>query len=159
MKWKVYILLLTGVALMTACTRDDDDNNNNTTYGTFTVMLNGVLWEASTDKVSAVVANFGSGDKLSISATRGSDSSWMQLQIPYFTGSDTIASIDGTGQTVIVFVSDSSYSLVNGTLHVTRSLNGSNEHYSGTFSGDFKEVIFEHLTPATGGSFEVDRLL
>ncbi len=162
------LLSLSALALLlsfSACNNDDDNNNNNPDLsGAFHTEIDASAWHADADKVILVVADYGSGPDIYITATKSADSAHFSFLFPYFNGSDTVIT-EPSPETDLRF---QSASVVNGglwledsgTLTVSRTIQDGIETYTGTFSGSFSDPFnSSDVKVITGGTFTAKRLL
>lgn len=143
---------------------NDDDNDDPDLSGSLHAEINGTSWNADPDKVLLVIANYGFGPAIYLTATKGADTAYFSFLFPYFNGSDTLIT-EPSDDTDLRFQSSS---VVNGglwreetgTLDVSRTIQDGVETYSGTFSGSFVDPFnSSDVKTITGGTFTAKRLL
>jgi hypothetical protein len=162
------LLPLSALALLlsfSACNNDDDDDNDDTAlYGTLHAEIDGTDWDAQPENVIMVVADYGSGPDIYITASNTTDSAHFSFLFPYFNTTDTVIT-EPSDQTDLRFQSTS---VVNGgiwredtgTLTISRSMQDGIETYTGTFSGTFSDPFnSSDVKQITGGTFTAKRLL
>jgi len=159
------LLFLT--ATLFACNKDDnppkdpnDDSPGVDEY--FRMQVNGTLWEVNSDNdIGAAVATFGSGTKLTVSATRSSDSTYCLMGMRYFLAQDTVFS-SGSGNTLgfQFYYTNGVYTDRAGSLSIQRSSTGGMQVYDGNFNMLFVNGFTDTDTISlSNGSFKVVRLI
>ncbi len=170
-RFRIFTLLLLLSAAFYACSKEndndppgdpDDDSPGIDEY--FRMHTGTELWEANSDEnIGAVVTNFtNSGAKISLSATRMSDSTHCFFSVPYFYGPDTtISSLPSPDNFGLQFhYMDQVYLDYSGTLSIQRSIVNGYRVYDGTFNMQFEETFGGHDSiTLSNGSFKVARLL
>lgn len=166
---RIFTLLLLLSAAFYACSKengpDPDNDPDDDSPGVdefFRMQVDGQLWEVTQDgDVGAAVANFGSGPKLSLAATRMSDSSHCFMGMRYFQPSDTV--LTSTGSNALGFqlhYSGSVYVDCAGSLSIQRTQLSGMQVYDGTFSMLFAEGFGGNDTlTLSNGSFKIVRLI
>lgn len=163
MKKILFLFLFTSLAF--ACSTDtgpDEDPNNDDSPGVdeyFRMSLDGDLWEVEADSMcAAVLADFGTGPIIGLSATRISDSSYITYNIPYFHGQDTTFIIP-PAISLVFFGHGGAYIANSGTFYISRSVTGSLEVYEGSFTLEYENPFSGTILQVTDGSFRLARLL
>jgi hypothetical protein len=167
MKNFLYLLCLLFFFSTISCGKKDgeDDNNtpNNNLAGSFQATIDGSNWIADSNKISVVIANFGSGPKINITAQRSSDTSYFEFLMPYFYGNDTSYVTPAATGVELRFIGSGYTTWIAdpgpGNISISRTVVNGLETYTGTFSGNFKKLLVDSTKSITNGTFIAKRLL
>ncbi len=161
----VVSILFILINIMSACQNNNDNNNNNDddTPGIdefFSIKIDGNDWIVDNDStVGCVLTNYGSGTVINIAATRASDSSFFQINIPYFYATDTTFDVTSTNVTIQNFYGNATTQDVSGTIHIQKSTSGSFQVFEGDISYTGQKYPSNVTVNYTNGSFRVARML
>lgn len=157
----MYLLPFAAALMITACTSDSTGPGDDESPGVdefLHMTVDGNYWEVENDSTcGAVVANFGSGPIISVAATRGSDSTFIQMNIPWFTGADTLINMPPV--IPMTFTYNGVYTGLSGAISISRSTVNSMEVYDGTFNILMEDPIADDTITITNGAFKTARLL
>lgn len=163
MKKILYVFLCMALAFACSTGSDpDEDPNDDDSPGVdeyFRMSLDGTLWEVEADSMcAAVLADYGTGPVIGLSATRISDTSYITYNIPYFHGQDTTFIIP-PAISLAFFGNGGAYVTNSGTFYISRSVTGSLEVYEGSFTLECEDAFSNTPLQITNGSFRLARLL
>lgn len=156
------IARITSIAgVLVACsdggTGDDTTTPGGGEGGSFHAVIDGEPWDADSDKIGAVVGDFGGGPVFSLNATNGALQEFFTIQLDAFEGD--FSTTDFTGIVLRYSGNVDVYEAASGSLTMHQTGDGLSETYTGEFYGTFPNVFETASVEITDGSFEVHRLL
>ena len=159
-----YVSIIAGIFTLCCCGREDDDNtgnNSNNLTGSCQAVIDGSNWQADSSKVLVVIANYGTGPLIGVTAVRSTDSSFFSFLVPYFYGNDTVIVTPAAVGSELRFTYNNIWIADPGpgNISISRSVTNGVETYTGTFSGNFTAPIGGSVKVITNGVFNAKRLL
>ncbi|WP_294673100.1 hypothetical protein [uncultured Fluviicola sp.] len=161
------LLLISVCFVVFACKKDTNNdvptpntNEDTSLYGNMSATIDGTTWSADPANVNCVIANYGTGPYITISATRQADTSSFNFLFPAFSGSDTTISFPASGSdSRFVGSNQETFLMSSGSLYVSKSVSGGIETYTGNFSGNFESIINSDVKVISNGAYTAKRLL